>query len=384
MDLLATYHDGLAARSIDVNCRFEGAADNGRIALRDPARDREIASWRMAEIVSLPSRRHELRLSHETGRAGERLVFSNQEMSEEARRRLPVLARIRRRERGRQFRTMSLATAALASVIVIYLYGVPLLADRIVGLIPAEVEVRFGDAIVEQVAEALEDEGGLQVCDPDPDSLANRAITRFTAAAVEGTGTPFTPDVQIVRNSIPNAFAFPGGRAVYFQGLLEKTETPDEFAGILAHELGHVVHRHGMQSIVATAGTGLLVGFVLGDVTGISIAAGVGSALINTGFSRESEREADAFAANAATRIGFRPSAFAGLLERISEEDSIARAMAMLSTHPLTVERQANLQALDPDNSGLPPAFSPEEWRAIKTMCRDIKPTKTKTKSRSG
>lgn len=384
MDVPATYHDGLVASPKTVTCRFEGAAPHGRIALRDVERDREVASWRMMDIRPLPSKGQELRLSHATGRTGERLVFAGREPSEEARKRLPVLAQSRRRERGRQFRTLALATGALASVIAVYLFGVPLLADRIVTVIPAETEIQFGEAVVVQVAEALEEAGGLEICDPDPESVANRAISRFASAAIEGTGTPFTPDVQVVRNSIPNAFALPGGRAFYFEGLLEQTETADEFAGVLAHELGHVVHRHGMQSIVATAGTGLLVGFVLGDITGISVAAGVGSALINTGFSRESERQADAFAARAAQNIGFQPAAFAGLLARISDEDGVSRAMALLSTHPLTTERQLNLEQIQPDNSNLPPAFSAAEWLAIKSMCADTKPSKSKSKSRSG
>lgn len=382
MDLKATYHDGVVAAAAPILCRFEGAALTGQIALCDPERNRELASWRMSEIVALPSRRHELRLSHQNGRAGERLVFTGREISEEARKRLPVLDRAQRRERGRQFRALALATAALASVIAVYLFGVPLLADRIVGLIPADAEVRLGDAVVEQVAEAFAEQGGLEICDPDPQSLANRAISRFATATVAGTGTPFTPDVQVVRNSIPNAFALPGGRAFYFNGLLEQTETPDEFAGVLAHELGHVVYRHGMQSVVATAGTGLLVGFVLGDITSISVAAGVGSALINTGFSRDSERQADAFAARAAEHIGFRPSAFAQLLARISQDDSFSRAMALLSTHPLTEERQLSLKALDPTGSDLPPAFTAQEWTAIKNICTDTKPTKSKTKSK--
>lgn len=384
MDLIATYHDGMVADPVTVHCRFEGAAESGRIALRDSERGRELASWRMSEILALPSRRFELRLCRDGGLAGERLVFSGREASEEARKRLPVLAKSNRREHGRQFRVLALSTAALASVIAVYIYGVPLLADRIVGLIPADVEIKFGDAVVVQVADALEDEGGLEICDTDPESVANRAIARFASTAMQGTGTPFTPNVQVVQNSIPNAFALPGGRAFYFNGLLEHTETADEFAGVLAHELGHVVYRHGMQSIIATAGTGLLVGFVLGDVTGISVAAGVGSALINTSFSRESERQADAFAARAAEHMGFQPSAFAGLLARISDDDSLTRAMALLSTHPLTEERRLNLEALEPHNAGLAPAFTAEEWLAIKSMCPGPKISKSKTKSRSG
>lgn len=380
MDLPAVYYDGLTAGPTKVICRIEGVADSGRIAILHHERMREVASWRISDIEPSPGRKTELRLSNTAGRDGERLIFEGREVSEEARKRLPVLRHHRRLQRGKQIRVVALATAALASVIAVYFFGVPLLARQIVGLIPPDAEMRFGDAVVEQVAEALAEQGGLEICDPDPDSLANSAIRRFAERAVEGVDTPFEIDIQVVRNTIPNAFALPGGRAFYFSGLLDETETADEFAGVMAHEIGHVVYRHGMQSIVATAGTGLLVGFVLGDITGISVAAAVGSALIDTKFSRESEREADAFAADAATRVGFRPPAFAQLLLRVSEDDEFSRALALLSTHPLSEERLVNMEALDVTNDALEPAFSAEEWLAIKTMCGK---TASKTKSKS-
>lgn len=381
MDLPATYYDGITADTKQVLCEIEGVPPGGRICLRIPERRREMASWRMADIKPIPGKRDELRLTHTNGRQGERLVFEGREVSTEARKRLPVLAQHRRRERGRQSRVVALATAALASIIAVYFFGVPLVAQQIVGLIPPEAEIRFGDVVVDQVADALAEEGGLEICDPNPDSVANQAIRRFADATTEGVDTPFDIDIQVVRNTIPNAFALPGGRAFYFSGLLEQTETPDEFAGVMAHEIGHVVHRHGMQSIVATAGTGLLVGFVLGDITGISVAAGVGSALINNSFSRDSEREADAFAAKAAQRVRFQPSAFAHMLARVSGDDSFTRAMALLSTHPLTEERRVNMQAFDAVDQTLPPAFSEAEWRAIRTMCGKTKTQTSKSKS---
>ena len=309
---------------------------------------------------------------------GARLAFLGFEAAKAAHAMLPALDRKHREERGRQYRAMGLATAALVSVVVAYIYGVPLIARNIVALVPPQWEEQLGDTAVEQIEVALKDGAGFEICDPNPDSLANRAIARFAKQAVEGSGTPFTPRIQVVRSSVPNAFALPGGNSFYFSALLEKTETPDEFAGVMAHELGHVVHRHGMEQLISTSATGLLIGFILGDMTGLSVAGGIGAALIDTRFSREAEREADRYSLATAQRLGFSPAGMVSLLERVSTDDAMTRAMALLSTHPLTSERRAALETIEVTQVATTPAFTPEEWAAIKAICdKDGSPAAT-------
>lgn len=185
---------------------------------------------------------------------------------------------------------------------------------------------------------------------------------------MEGTGTPFTPDIKVIRTTIPNAFAQPGGHSFYFSALLDQTETADEFAGVMAHELGLVVHRHGMEQLISTSAIGLLVGFILGDMTGLSVAGGVGAALIDSRFSREAELQADRFAADLAKRMAFQPAGLAALLERVAGDDQMTKALALLSTHPLTSERREALEALPQATPVLAP-LSDAEWQAIKAKC---------------
>jgi Zn-dependent protease with chaperone function len=350
------------------------------LEIRDIKLGHEIAHWELDNVYAKPGHPHELRLAAKGSLVGARLVISNPEMVQVARKRLPYLALYKKKQRAHQLRTISLATLAMASVVVAYIYGIPLLAGQIVGLIPPETEARFGDTIVTQMANAFADEGGLTLCDPDPDSLANTAIRRFATQALEGTNTPFSVDIQVVANSIPNAFALPGGHAFYFSGLLEETETADEFAGVMAHEIGHVVHRHGMQQLISTAGTGLLVGFVFGDITGLSIAGGLGAALINSSFSREAEREADAFSLQVANQMNFNSDGLVNLLDRVGEDDEFSKAFALLSTHPLNQERRVALYTQEQIDVAQVPAFSQEEWLAISTMCKNSGSHKTKTK----
>ncbi len=364
MDLPARYHDGATADVAAVIARIAGAVGQVFDAARGPL----LAEWPAAEIFPVHARRGDLRIGAAGRPYGERLVFSG-EAGQQARAALPAIGAHHRSDRGRQLRLLGLSTMALVSVVVAYLFGVPLLASRITHVIPVAWEEQFGETVAAQIEATLQREGGFQVCDPDPQSLANRAIHRFALGALEGSGSPFTPDVRVIRSTIPNAFALPGGRAFYFSALLNRTETADEFAGVLAHELGHVAHRHAMEQLIASAGTGLLIGFIVGDLTGISVAGGLGAALVDSRFSREAERQADRFAAEVARRMAFQPAGLTNLLERVASDDSFTRALALLSTHPLTSERRAALEQMTVATSGLAPAFSEAEWHAIKTMC---------------
>lgn len=136
-----------------------------------------------------------------------------------------------------------------------------------------------------------------------------------------------------------------------------------------------------MEQLISTAGTGALIGFILGDMTGLSIAAGLGATIIDARFSRDAERQADAYAARAAERMDFNPAGLADLINRVGADDEFARALALLSTHPLTDDRKAALEILSQQRpTGLEPPFTAAEWAAIRTMCDAPGQTKTKRK----
>lgn len=369
MELSARYYDGIIANVAHVICRIEASANGGILVVRDLMTRADLASYPANDVYPLYGRKNELRIGVTPQNAGARLVVSGPGEIARARSMLPALALKHRIETGKQWRLAGIATMALVSLIVVYLYGVPLLAGRIVGLVPPDWETRLGDTVDTQIEAALREQGGWAVCDDNPNSVANRALARFADAAMEGSGSPFEVNITVIRTDIPNAFALPGGQVYYFSALLDQTENPDEFAGVLAHEIGHVVHRHGMEQLIATAGTGALIGFILGDMTGISVAAGLGAALVDSRFSREHERQADQYSAGVATRLAFKPQGLPDLLDRVAKDDDFTKALALLSTHPLTEERRIAMDALAVDQTNLTEPFSEEEWSAIKTMC---------------
>lgn len=142
----------------------------------------------------------------------------------------------------------------------------------------------------------------------------------------------------------PNAFALPGGSIILTDELVELLGA-DEAAlmGVLAHELGHVKHRHGMRLLVQAAAVGVVASVVWGDIS--SIAAGVPVLLGQAGYSRAAEWEADQNAAQMLRHAGLSPAAMLTLFERLAEyrRDKGLGALGGLgiaiSSHPADEER---------------------------------------------
>jgi Zn-dependent protease with chaperone function len=344
------------------------------LAILDAGTREIVDRWPADECHLLHSRMMELRIGNRQRPAGARLAVTGIENMKAALGVLPRLNQHQRADYWKQARIIGLATAALLSVIVAYLYGIPLLADRLVTFFPPEWESKIGATADAQIEASLTGGKGYAVCETNPNTVANKAITRFTELAFAGLNSPFAPTVTVVRSDVPNAFALPGGRTYYLSSLIQASRTPDEFAGVLAHELGHVYYRHGMQGLISTSTTGLLVGFVLGDLTGLSVAGAVGASLIDNRFSRQSEAQADDFAGKTAQRLGFSPSGLVDLLDRVAKDDAFSKALALFQNHPLTDDRRAALEALDTKDPGARPAFTTEEWNAIRDMCKPPPP----------
>ena len=95
----------------------------------------------------------------------------------------------------------------------------------------------------------------------------------------------------------PNAFALPDGTIVFTDEMVRLAEHDDELSAVLAHEIGHVVRRHGMRTIIQDSLLGFLILAITGDITGSSeLFIGLPVLLTEMAYSREFEREADQYA----------------------------------------------------------------------------------------
>lgn len=141
-----------------------------------------------------------------------------------------------------------------------------------------------------------------------------------------------------------NAFALPGGEVFVLTGLLGRTKGDDDMLrGVLAHELGHAVHRHGVRKLVRANFYGLLLTIALGGLDQLTLTlAGAASQLEGLSYSRSMEEEADAFGVELLRRTGHSPEGLARFLESLGAQP----VPALLSTHPDNEERARNIRAL--------------------------------------
>ena len=142
-----------------------------------------------------------------------------------------------------------------------------------------------------------------------------------------------------------NALALPGGTIVITDDLVKLAQDDREILGVLAHESGHVVRRHGERQILQGSAIVLLVTWFVGDAN--ALAAAAPTALLQAKYSRDLEREADAHAIGVLRRNGIPTRYLASILERFARTEPSGGNASMLdylSTHPATAERLARLR----------------------------------------
>ena len=219
-------------------------------------------------------------------------------------------------------------------------YGVPATADYAARVLPRSVDLAIG-------------KGGLEAMDrflfePTQLSMAQQAKlhTQFAAMARDmNTGLEMQLELRRGGAVGPNAFALPSGIIVMTDELVELAEHPEEIESVLAHEAGHIVHRHSLRMLLQSSASALLMFTLMGDVSSASaLAASVPTVLVQAKHSRDFEREADAYSFDWLDRKEIPRRRFGDLLKRIEKEHGGADGneggvMSYFSSHPQTDER---------------------------------------------
>ncbi len=145
-----------------------------------------------------------------------------------------------------------------------------------------------------------------------------------------------------------NAFALPSGIIVVTDELITLSGNDDELMAIFAHEINHVERRHALRSILQSTGIFFLVTLLTGDVTSIAnFASFLPALLIENGYSRDFEREADNEAGSLLIALGKGTGPFQDILQKIDSSHPETLSLGVFSTHPETVQRIEDLKKLD-------------------------------------
>jgi predicted Zn-dependent protease len=139
----------------------------------------------------------------------------------------------------------------------------------------------------------------------------------------------------------PNAFALPSGIIVVTDELVMLAEHENEIVAVLAHEIGHVRHRHGLRTLLQNSAVALLIASVTGDLASVTaLSAALPTLLVEAKYSRAFETEADRFALEYLREHRIPPAHFADMLSRL--DVAIGRKREVhdyLASHPVTSER---------------------------------------------
>ena len=348
----ATYFDGLHNRRRAVRLRLG-------VALEIIEGGNVIDAWPLESIHRADGPATELRMLSSSAPELARLVVSDGRFRSTLINRCPSLYK---EVAGAHSygRIVGWSLAAAASILLVTVYGIPLVADRLAPLVPVSLEKRIGDMVDGQVKKIF----NAEPCSQEEGVKSFAKLIR----AIEGAGDPDMPvDAKVIRSPVQNAIALPGGKVYLFRGLLDKAESPDEIAGVLSHELGHVKNHDGMRRMIQAGGTSFLVGLLFGDVTGSSAVIFVTQQLIDSSYSREAESRADGVAIDVMNGLGRSPVAMGELLQRITGDQK--GSISILASHPLTGDRLERFQREWRPATGKPPILDFGEWRALKNIC---------------
>ncbi len=213
-------------------------------------------------------------------------------------------------------------------------YGVPALAERVARSLPTSVD------------ETLSREG-LWVLDQsffspsELDAERQRELRTLLAGITQRIEDTHTYRLEFRSGVGANAFALPSGLIVVADELVGLAENDNEILAVLAHEVGHIVHRHQLRRLLQDSVTVLIIASIAGDVTSLaSLSATLPTLIIETKYSRDFEREADQFALRYLRDNNIRLHHFADILLRMEKErPSSGLGGGYLASHPATKER---------------------------------------------
>lgn len=348
-ETVAVFYDGTSNRKRRVTLRFNAALDIVEAGI-------VIASWPYADIRQMDATRA-MRLSAVSAPVLARLEIEDKATADRIVAMCPKLEAARG---GRQTgRIVAWSLAAACSIVLVTVFGIPLIADRMAPLVPLAIEKRMGEAVDRQARAIL---GGKDCTGTEGQVAFTKMVTKLKDAS--GFDTPL--EATVLSSSIPNAFALPGGKVYLLDGLLQKANNVDEVAGVLAHELGHAHNRDGLRKMIQTGGSSFLIGLLFGDVMGGGAVLFAARSIIDASYSRDAETRADDFAIHGMHALGRSPEPLGELLVRMTGG---SRVQTIIDSHPVSAERLERMKKDQRPVTG-EPILTDREWKALKSICR--------------
>jgi Zn-dependent protease with chaperone function len=342
--LAASYFDGASARARPVTLQVEG----GELIINGEGIHRRVALRK----VQWPERtRHGTRVAHFT--EGGSVQCANaaawDDWSRASGRGDSLVVTMQQSWRW----VLASAVALVVLLGVIQQWGLPVAARAVVAVTPLSVDSTLGDTSLAVIDEHLMRPSKLPAAEQ---ARLREAFAKAVSAMPPGS----VPAWQLVfrRSRIgANAFALPGGTLVMTDELVELVGRDDKvITAVLAHELGHVRHRHGIRMLIQATALSGLAAMVVGDFS--TVLAGVPVLLGQASYSRDAEREADQEAVRILKAAGISPAVMVTMFEKIAAQRSEAAKSGKAGKSGEPVDANPPGDKLPDQESGLGIAFA--------------------------
>ena len=224
-------------------------------------------------------------------------------------------------------RDIVILLTVFGSIWVVFVY-VPIFPNTEDITIPIDKEEQLGKLILKNI---ISQEGNFSVVN---DSVLDFAMLTINTRLTNNIGlTDYQHNIIVVNNEEINAITLPGANILVFSGLINFTETPEELAAVIAHEIGHVEHRHVVSKLLkeftVTIIFGILTGAdptLLGEITKSSV---------SRVFDRRQEKEADDYGLQLLEKSRISPRSMAAFFRRMSrEKGNYDKRLEIIMTHP--------------------------------------------------
>lgn len=241
----------------------------------------------------------------------------------------------------RKTAALSAAAFTVVFVLVFYFYGIPYGAMKVAPHVSPAIERTMSEQVMKVLDITHANSSKLPV------EKQRELQAEFKSIIA---GLPREKELHLLFRNAPsmgaNAFALPNGNIVMTDDLVKLAKNNDQLVAVMAHEAGHHEHRHGIRQTLQSAGVMAIISALFGDISGTSMTATLPVVLMENGYSRNHEQEADDFAFRLLIKHGRSPQAFADMFKLIQADVAIddSGAINYLSTHPASKDRIARAE----------------------------------------
>ena len=337
--------------------------------------DAEIELWQNRIYIITAAGNHEWRYDesfviersgiHTDGKIGHdrspeaRLVFEDAKQFREVAAKLPT------RKQQPLYKSVILYILSVALLIFTIFYIVPSLAPALGDNLPESWEARLGNYVENSFTARY------KTCN---NKEGRAALDKIISTLGSNSGSKYKFRSVVVNNKDMNALSAPGGHIIILSGLIDKVDNESELDGVLAHEMGHAVKRHGIDGLMRTILTTIIIDSITG---GGGTAIYLGKQILETNYSRTAETEADGYALDLLAKTNINPQGLIDFFRKVQEEEKSTLGkyskdydLNFLSSHPATTQRMDMVKrSLNPQKT-YGNILTLQEWYALKGICK--------------